>query len=107
MSTPEALLPRGSGWRSRMAPAQREAWSERLANSAEAVQQALTALERDIDAALHDGCHLKWIVTATRVHFRVIQRIRDEGPAQSWRHPPRREPSPRRTHWPDTVNEEA
>lgn len=56
MSTPAALLHRGSGWRPRMAPAQREAWGERLVDSTEAVQQAVAGLENDIDEALHDGC---------------------------------------------------
>ncbi|MYA86440.1 MAG: hypothetical protein F4Y12_12765 [Acidimicrobiaceae bacterium] len=86
-----------------MAPVQREAWGERLADSVKAVQQAVAALERDIDGALNDGCHLAWITAITGVHFRVIQRIRDEGVARSWRHPQRWEPSPRRTHHPDVV----
>ena len=107
MSTPAALSPPGSGWRPRMAAAQREAWDQRLAHSAEAVQQSLAALESDIDEALHDGCHLTWIAAITGVHFRVIQRIRDEGPSQSWRHPQRRESAPRRTHCPDILNEGA
>ncbi len=87
-----------------MAPAQREAWAARLADSTEAVQRAVAVLESDIDEALHDGCHLTWIAAITGVHFQVIQRIRDVGRARSWRHP-RREPSPRRTHRPDTLNE--
>ena len=90
-----------------MAPVQREAWEERLADSARAVQQAAAALERDIDGALNDGCHLAWITAVTGVPFRVIQRIRDEGPARSWRHPQRQEPSPRRTHRPDVVPSES
>lgn len=100
MSTPEALSPRGSGIRQRMAPAQRKAWIERLADSAEAVQQAVAALENDVDEALHDGCHITWIAAITGVHYRVIQRIRDKGPARSWRHP-----SARPTHGPDILDE--
>ena len=66
-----------------MAPAQREAWGQRLADSAEAVQQAIAALESDIEEALHDGCHVKRIAAITGANFRVIQRIRDEGSARS------------------------
>ena len=101
MSTPQALSPPGSGWRPRMVPAQRDAWEQRLAHSAEAVQQAVAALEDDIEAALHDGCHLTWIAEVAEVHFEVIRRIRDKGTARSWRHPQKRQLAPRRTRRPD------
>lgn len=105
MSTPAARSPRGSGPRRRMTPAQREAWGERLADSAVAVQRA-AALERDIDGALNDNCHLRWISATTGVHFAVIRRIRDEGVARSWRHPQRWEPFPRRNDSADIIANE-
>ena len=72
----------------------------------DAVQQAIAALESDIEEALHDGCHVKWIAAITGANFRVIQRIRDEGSARSWRHPQRRGPAPRRNHCPDMLPNE-
>ena len=89
MSVPEALSPRGPGFRKPMDPALRDAWSKRLEERADAVQQAAAALESDVEEALRDGCHPTWISATTGLHFVVVQRIRDEGPARSWQHPQR------------------
>lgn len=79
----------GTGRRPAMDDARRDAWGPALQQAVAEGQRAAANLEALIEGALNDNCQMKWIAEQTGAHYKVIQRIRDEGPATSWQHPRR------------------